>query len=1155
MARIVYFASPFDETKQKEMLSSGQTIEEILKHYEIEKLSLCVTINGNTPDDCDLNYVPSETDLVEIRKMVHGNSASSKQGLAAVVQIVAIIAATVLSGGTYAPYAVAVLAAGSIISAALNKRAMELMQQTASGNGDEVSIEANSFSLATANNEARALAPLPLPMGSHRYAPDVHTDSFQYVFLEDNTFSNTAPIDDTFYPGIDPANGAHSSSSWAIMPASYIAPDLPPYPIKIAPYHFRTSTAPLTPTETTNILNAVKARYQPGGGGVGTATIRWWDIGSEWSPLVIYHHDPSDPFYKSYNLMHFLARMKEIWTSSMAAMYPTEMAAIFAGTNPTFGSWGYFATTPGGAGYGSVIMPGPYYYPSTVGGSETPASIHTKYGAFLLNALNGGSYSTSKTSSYDIQRRNETTGLTAVNKTGIRASEQIFNFGIGDFDITDRKVGGFTPTTGSVNDFSEEPAQTMSIRKTGDMVIPAWSLDGISRQTLRIDNAKLINESQTTAIVPGTDLLNRNWFICRGKPGLDVLKMVFAGQLYKFSGGSIATNSSKFQVQMKYSNESVWSDPDVLGTIPVFSIDNNNTRKITWSLQFYKDKVVGPGEAEPYLEVRMRKLTRESTDNQTSDISDLGAEFIAFIRPNTYFGGDFTDNAPMNLEIVRMTEQYSVYGTQFKFTALVESKCWVYDEDLDTWTWQHTRNPAWWFLYFARGGFFNINHDDTDVYPYSPTFGWVNYPGHPDSTEQIFGVGLFDDQIDMDKIKEWALFCDERELYIDLVLKDDISCSEALERIANCGRASSSYYKGKLSVIVEDPDQIPTCLFGMGNIIAGSFSVDYTVGDPVAKIIGKFTDRLNWEIKEVYADVPFADADNIKEVQVTLEGITDEERAQREVNILAARQYYQRRLYTWAVDVEALLATRGDLVYLSHDSTQYGFSGRIRQFVLVAGNITGFYSTAILDSAIEFVTVKEPNGEMNIYACHIEGEMIVFDDPYPKEKASFWINNTTDNADSDYDGSMPEDWTFIGGAKETPGKLVRISEIQANPDMTFTIKAVDEDPAMWAYEYDETIDPESFDDSEIVLSLKNVHTKDLGGGFIKVYWESVNGDFLQIINESTGLPIEANGAYSFTGGEVTLELVQDQKYVLELKPFAIGTPFKSVSKRVRVWPR
>lgn len=1155
MARIVYFASPFDETKQKEMRTSGQTILDILKHYEIEKQSLCVTINGETPDDCDMAYVPTENDVVEIRKMVHGNSASSKRGLAAFVQIVAIIVATVLSQGTYAGYAVAVLAAGSVISAALNKRAMELMQKGSGGQSDEVSVEANSFSLANSNNEARPLSPLPLPMGSHRFAPDVHTDSFQYVFLEDNIFAATAPIDETFYPGIDPSNGAHSSLSWAIMPANYIAPDFPQYDIKIAPYHFRTSTAALTPTETTAILNEVKARYLPGGGGVGTQTLRWWDVGSEWSPLVIYHHTPADPYYQRYNLMHFLARLIEL--DPTGTTYPFDMGDIFAGTNPFGAGFQHFASNYLGpfTNYDSIKMIGAYYYPSTVGAAESSGTLYTKYGTWLLSQLNGGSYAGNKTLSYVLQKRIETSGLVTVNKTGIRASEQVFNFGIGDFDISDRKVGGFVPQSGFINDFSEQPAQTHPIRKaTGGF--PQWSLDGISRQTLRIDNAKLINQSQPTTIIPVTDLANRNWFIARGKPGLDLFKMVFAGQLYKFSGGSITTNTSRFQVQLKYSNESIWEDPSGLGARPVFSIENNNTRKITWSLQFLKNKTWTPGvDPEPYLEVRMRKISLESTDNQSSDISDLGVEFVAFIEPNTYFGADFSENAPMNLEKVRITEQYSVYGTQYKFSALVEAKCWVYDADLYTWTWEHTRNPAWWFLYFARGGFFNIEHDDTDVYPYSPTWGWVNYPGHPDSTEQIFGVGLFDDQIDMDKIKEWAEFCDDNDLKMDLVLKDDISCSDALERIANVGRASSSYYKGKLSVIIENPEQIPTCLFGMGNILAGTFSVDYTVGDPVAKVIGKFTDRGNWEAKQVEADVPFAAADNIKEVQVTLEGITDEDRAQREVNLLAARQYYQRRLYTWGVDIEALLATRGDLVYLSHDSTQYGFSGRIRQFILQAGNITGFLSTAILDTAIEFVTIKEPNGAMNIYACHVEGETIVFDDPYPIEKASFWINNTTDNADSDYPNSIPEDWTFISGAKATPGKLVRISEIQANPDNTFTIKAVDEDPAMWAYEYEDIIDPESFDNSEVVLSLKNVHTKDLGNGFIKVYWESVNGDFLQIINEGTGLPIEANGAYSFTGGEVTLELVQNQKYILELKPFAIGTPFKSVSKRVRVWPR
>ena len=112
-----------------------------------------------------------------------------------------------------------------------------------------------------------------------------------------------------------------------------------------------------------------------------------------------------------------------------------------------------------------------------------------------------------------------------------------------------------------------------------------------------------------------------------------------------------------------------------------------------------------------------------------------------------------------------------------------------YDFDLETWSWGHTRNPAIWFLYFARGGFYNYESMGTYAPPYSPTYGWQNYAGHPNNTSHIFGGGYTDDKLDMDKILEWAFFCEEYNLKIDLVLKDEESVADTLEKIANVGRA------------------------------------------------------------------------------------------------------------------------------------------------------------------------------------------------------------------------------------------------------------------------------------------------------------------------------------------------------------------------------
>src|SRR5690606_11887019 len=167
-----------------------------------------------------------------------------------------------------------------------------------------------------------------------------------------------------------------------------------------------------------------------------------------------------------------------------------------------------------------------------------------------------------------------------------------------------------------------------------------------------------------------------------------------------------------------------------------------------------------------------------------------------------------------------MTATAGSSGTTNKLSAEVEASCWSYNFSTETWEWKHTRNPAFWFLYFAHGLFLNTKDDYPAEYPYLDNAlyrGFQNYPGLEDNIEHILGAGLTDEEIDLDKILEWAEFCEDQELYLDIVFREDTSCADVLERIANCGRGSSTYINGKLSVVYEAPNQVPTCMFGMGN--------------------------------------------------------------------------------------------------------------------------------------------------------------------------------------------------------------------------------------------------------------------------------------------------------------------------------------------------
>lgn len=1148
MAKIIYYSSPVG--LPKEIKTKKRTIGAILEELDLLEETLGVSINGEYPDELDYTYEIKPSDHIEIKRVVHGgNSASEKRTLAIIVNVAALV---ITMGTDLSSWArLGVLLTASLVSGALNYRAakLELAQAQTADNG-EIEAATNSYSLTNVNNEARPLQPMMLPMGAHRVVPDVFAPPRFYIGNQDITVGEQNPLLSEFLPGIDfgPEN---VNSRWATMPANYIASGFPLYPIKIAPYFFNIPAGPISPGDNTMVIDYVKNKYLAT---VGPSKMVF-DPAFGNAPLVIYHSDPTDTYYKKYNVFHFVARAYQL--SDYAGM-----AKLFNNTVSLPLVTSFWETTIATKNLLKTGVSINYFYPSTLNLSDDYATTLGKIYNFLY-ALNNSDYSSVKTDTYAIEMQDPLFGITSVKREGIVYSTQLFNYGIGDLTISDRLVSAnvvdVSPTT--------KNAQYSFIRKNPISAPLQWTVPNVEvpfysppdlppaeaafyKLCYNIERKELINFRSTEDVVDVNNFDEINWVYLDGKKGHDTFDFFITGNVYSTNTSTgFASNDCDIEIQWKISDETTWRKLEPYG---VLRIQNNNTNK------FHRQVVINETVTnDTFLNVRIRKMQLDSNNAQNGKVASV---YVEYAGTKNFDGTTVRDEdmAPLNIDGLLISALVDDAGATNRYSAYVESKCWVYDFEEEEWTWDYNRNPAFWFLYFAYGGFKNLEADGTFSYPYSPTIGWVNYPGHADNIEQIFGVGLTNDEIDLDQILAWAEFCETQNLKMDMVLKDDTSCADVLERIANVGRGSVTYYNGKLSVVYEDAEQVPTFLFGMGNIKSGSFSVDYLVSDPAGKVITSYVDRETWETKTVEADVPFANADNLKVVQVNLEGVTETAQAQRECNILAARQFFQRRNYSWEVDVEGLLVKRGDLCYLSHDSTQYGYSGRISKYIIDSGIIIGVYVSSILNSEIEYITIRSPDGVLKNYSCTVNGNYIAFTDVYNAADAPYYMTLDGEeylNTGTSFPNSIPEDFIFIAGAKETPGKIVRIASIQASGDYSFKITAVDEDPAMWSYEFDsiDEEDLESFDDAEVSLSVEDVEVKYLDNGLVKIRWSGTNADLVQIINVETNLPLEANGSYTFSGGEVTVELTPNHKYTLEVKPFAIGTPYKSSSKKVVVW--
>lgn len=344
-------------------------------------------------------------------------------------------------------------------------------------------------------------------------------------------------------------------------------------------------------------------------------------------------------------------------------------------------------------------------------------------------------------------------------------------------------------------------------------------------------------------------------------------------------------------------------------------------------------------------------------------------------------------------------------GVLQQLSALAVAYCNVWDGA--DWQWRPSSNPAWWYLDFARG---RRNSDD----------------------EKLYGLFLAEAAIDVDAIKAWATFCDAQGLSFNAVIDRRQSCADTLTMIARCGLASTSWASGKLGVIWDVPDASPVMAFGMGNIARGSFNVGYLSENLADEIVVRFVDASrDWQQQEVRVTVP-GTANPERTSTIDLMGCTNAAMAGKFANVVAAQQYYRRRTVSWETDFEGFVCQRGDVVLLSHDLTQWGYSGRI---VSVAGDVVTL-DRAVPRTAVDYLMIRQPDGTLTTYTV------------------------TAGTGDSDtltltsppaiQGGTLAMDHVWLYSPLPTPGKLVKIISVQPLSESRVRIIATDEDPAFYA---------------------------------------------------------------------------------------------------------
>ncbi|QWE17320.1 host specificity factor TipJ family phage tail protein [Polynucleobacter sp. AP-Nino-20-G2] len=397
-------------------------------------------------------------------------------------------------------------------------------------------------------------------------------------------------------------------------------------------------------------------------------------------------------------------------------------------------------------------------------------------------------------------------------------------------------------------------------------------------------------------------------------------------------------------------------------------------------------------------DVRIRRNTADSTDARLQNKTSWST-LRSYQVDSTNYNGQNRRGLT-----IRASEQLNGTIQQLSVTASANANYW----NGSSWVSGPTSNPAHWFMDFAIGR-------------------------RDGNGNLMYGVGMPEAQIDLAGLNAWAAFCAAENLSFNAVLDGSQTAADILTAIARCGFGSPSWDSGKIGVIWDARNASPVAAFGMSNIIRGSFQVSYITEQLAEEVIVQYINPDNsWNQDQVRVLVPGITTPR-RSSTIDLLGCTNTAMAGKFANYFAAQQYYRKRRIQWDCDFEGFVCQRGDVVLLSHDLTQWGYSGRI---VSTSG------STLVLDRAIprsgalEYLMLKRPDGTMTTYQV-LAGSA-----------DSDTITLTTHPTFQDGVDLIDHIWFF--SPLPTPGKKVKILSVQPTSESRLTVIATDEDPQFYA---------------------------------------------------------------------------------------------------------
>jgi len=389
------------------------------------------------------------------------------------------------------------------------------------------------------------------------------------------------------------------------------------------------------------------------------------------------------------------------------------------------------------------------------------------------------------------------------------------------------------------------------------------------------------------------------------------------------SSGDIQSWSVTYRVEYKEHSSGTYID---LGETTISAQSRSSVRRV------FRKAGLTPGQ----YDIRITRTSEDSSlqplkqgDLLLFQIDELKTDDLSY--PNT---------ALLGLQLLA-TDQLS--GSMPNITSIVKGRK-VSVPDVKNGT-----DPVAWDDYYWDGADYRLLADDTLLSWDGVSFA-QRYSANPVwclrdfIINSRFGLGEFiaSENLDHASLLEMSQYCEERvpdgqggyekRFRMDVVIDSNNKALDVLIQLCATFNAMPVYSAGGLAFRIDRPTT-PTQLFGMGSIVKDSFAQSWKTLKEVPNVIEvQFTDKEKNYQQETIAYIDeelLGSGEPMRKSQIRL-FTTRGSYAIRAARYALKVARYINRSVSFKAGIDAVACQAGDVISISHDVPQWGFSGRVQ---------------------------------------------------------------------------------------------------------------------------------------------------------------------------------------------------------------------------------